>query len=134
MFYPKYHASRITCWYKTDVPQTLRPYINYMFESSVDRTSEFKTFDRKYRNVVTKLLPAGWTIHKWSQSHFESSAVLKAPDGRYIYLSYPDIRYDVNGWMTNILIRTMAHEKDWRGGNNRYSDIVNLTEDLQHVA
>lgn len=132
-FYPVYHSSRVSCWHTSDIPSSLRPYIGYSFESSSERTEEFKSFDRKYKNAIKKKLPKGWSIYAWRQNHFESSATLRTPDGRFVFLSYSDVRYDANGWMTHILVREMEHDRDWRGGRNRYTDLVNLTEDLEKL-
>lgn len=132
-YYPKYHCSKITQWQKSDIPANLRPFVDYQFSSGGYAGDDFKSFDRKYKNAVKKLLPEGWEIHEWRRNHYESSAVLKTPDGRFVYLHYSDVRYWQNEWMTCILIRTMKHEKDWTGGTNNHTDLVNLTEDLQRL-
>ncbi len=38
---------------------------------------------------------------------------------KYIYVSISDVRYNPRVF-DEVLYRTMAHDKDWRGGRNLY--------------
>lgn len=125
--------SNITHFYSKDIPSTLRPYVDYEFSSGGVTGSDFKEFDRKYRSAIKKLLPPGYLLYKWYPNHYESSAVIRDTEGRFIYLHYSDVRFWKNEWVNKILIRTMSHEKDWRGGSNCWTDLVNLTEDIQKL-
>lgn len=106
-------------------------YLDHEFASSVGRTPEYATFERKYKNYLKTHLPSGYSIHEFIKSHFEFSCVIKSDDNKFFYLSIPDVRYVVNGWKEKVLIRTMAHDKDWTGGQNYFIDITNLKESLQ---
>lgn len=134
-FYPLRHRSRITCWTKSFIPASLRPYAGgYQFSSGGVAGPDFLSFDRKYKNAIKKLLPQGWSIYRWNRNHYQSSAVLQTDKGHFVYLSYPDVRFWTDEWMTGILIRRMEHEKDWTPSMSRcpneYTDLVNFTEDL----
>ena len=48
-------------------------------------------------------------------------------------MSISDVRYLPNEWVDNILIRTMKHDKDWTGGMNYYTDLVNFTKDIARL-
>ena len=48
----------------------LEDYTDYEFESSVYRTEEYKTFERKYRNHIKKVLPEGYSLHEFNGNHF----------------------------------------------------------------
>lgn len=115
--------------YKNELPKTLRPFVNYVFSSSDD----FKTFNTKYRNAINKLLPNGYRFCLWNRGHYECSAVIKDNEGRFIYMSISDVRYFPNEWVENILIRTMKHDKDWTGGINHRTDLINFTKDIQKL-
>lgn len=131
-YYPQYHTSSITRWTKGDIPASLRDYVGYTFESSSSRTKEFDCFDRKFKNFVKSHLPEGYELIEWHKMHFEASAFIKTPDGKYIYLSYDDVRYS-DSWHVSILIRTAMGLNDYRGGYNCYTDVVNFTEDIQKL-
>ena len=44
------------------------------------------------------------------------ASALVVKDGKFIYVSISDVRYW--DWYNDVLIRTMAHDKDWHGGSN----------------
>lgn len=115
------------------IPSTLKPFYNYEFSSGPYIGADFKSFDLKYKNAIKKLLPEGYSIHKWNRNHYESSCVIKDNEGRFIYLSYPDVRFFPHEWINNILIRTMKHEKDWTGGCNYRAHLFGLTESIQRL-
>lgn len=114
-------------YHKSDMYPGLRKYVGYNFYYHYD---EQKSFFRVFKNAVKKKLPARWTIEKWRVNWFECSGVLKDDQGRYVYLHVGDIRYWQDKWIDDILIRTMEHDKDWTGGQNRRADIFNLDKQL----
>jgi hypothetical protein len=116
--------------YKTELPKTLYPFYSYSFSSGGTIGSDFKSFNTKFRNFIKKNLPNGYSIHYWNRGHYYCSGVIKDPIGRFIYFSIPDVRFFKNEWATNILIRTMKHDKDWTGGNNNYTDVFNFSDSI----
>ena len=118
-------------YYKSDIPQTLRPFVDYVFSSGGITGDDYKSFERKFKNVIKKILPEGYAIHSWNSNHYECSWVIKTPHENYIYASIPDVRYWQNEWFTNIVYRTMEHDKDWRGGPNNYTNIFKFAEDVR---
>lgn len=119
--------------YKSDFPKTLQPFLDYQFSSGGYTGDDFNQFNTKFRNVIKKLLPVGYTIHSWHKNHYESSAVIKDDKGRFIYMSISDVRYWMNEWATDILIRTMEHDKDWHGGPNNRTDLIDFTNGIQKL-
>lgn len=119
--------------YKSELPKTLQPFVGYRFSSGSYIGDDFKSFNTKYRNAIKKLLPNGYEIHEWNRRHYDCSAVIKDNNGRFIYMSIPDVRYWPNEWAEDILIRTMKHDKDWTGGDNHTTDLVNFTKDIQKL-
>lgn len=119
--------------YKSELPQSLRIFVHHVFPSGPYVDNVFKSFSRKYYNALKKLLPEGYKIHNWYPGHFEFSFVIENPEGKYIYLSIDDVRFFPNEWFSNILIRTMAHDKDWHGGTNRYTTLFTLNEDIKKL-
>lgn len=119
-----------TYHYRSELPKPLQPYVGYVFSSGGETGSDFKSFNTKFKNAVRKQLPEGYEIHRWNCNHYYCSAVIQNPEGKYIYLSVSDVRYFHNEWFSNILIRTMSHDKDWTGGPNRYTTLFTLGRDI----
>lgn len=121
-----------TYHYKSEVPTTLRPFVDYHFSSGCVTGSDYTSFQMKYKNFLKKNLPAGYSIAKWNKNHYQFSCVIEK-NGKYVYLSISDVRYWQNEWFTNILVRTMKHDADWTGGHNQYASIFNLIDKVQKV-
>ena len=118
--------------YKTELPTSLRPYADYVFSSGGITGDDYMSFQRKYKNYLAKILPEGYKIHSWNKNHYQFSAVIEH-EGNYAYISISDVRYWPNEWFTSILVRSMAHDKDWRGGTNQYTSLFKLTEKIQRL-
>lgn len=119
--------------YKGELPKTLQPFVGYRFSSGGYIGKDFVSFNTKYKNAIKKLLPIGYEIHEWIRGHYYCSAVIKDTEGRLIYMSISDVRHFPNEWVDQILIRTMKHDKDWTGGTNHRTDLVNFTKDIQKL-
>lgn len=119
--------------YKSELPKTLQPFVGYQFSSGSYIGKDFASFNTKYRNAIKKLLPYGYELHEWNRGHYYCSAVIKDTEGRFLYMSIGDVRYWPNEWAERILIRTMKHDKDWTGGTNHYTDLINFTKDIQKL-
>lgn len=119
--------------HKSEIPASLRLFCNYQFSSGGYIGEDFVSFNTKFRNFIKKSLPDGWTINHWNRGHYYCSAVLETSEHQFIYVSIPDVRYFTFEWATNILVRTMKHNKDWTGGNNHYTDIFNFSKDIQKL-
>ena len=122
-----------TYHYKSDLPTTLRPFVDYVFSSGGITGNDFKSFNTKFKSVIKNLLPDGFSIHAWVNGHYFCHAVIKTPGDRYIYMSIPDVRYFPNEWFSNILYRTMKHDKDWTGGPNCYTTVFTLAKDIYYM-
>lgn len=122
---------------KSDVPETLRPYFGYNFNYGTWKgdtcpSEEAKSFLRKFGNYLRKCFGKD-RVSVSKNNYYELSAVISSGNGKFVFVSISDIRYWQDQWATNILYRTMAHEKDWTGGANHYTDIVNLKEDVTRL-
>lgn len=109
----------------------VKNYIGYNFESACYRTEEYIAFEKSCKKELkAQCAKYGINLHKFNPSHFEWSAVLEK-DGRYVYVSLNDVRY--GDWYNDVLIRTMSHDKDWRGGSNnecRFDEIGEKANNL----
>lgn len=122
----KYHI-------KSELPASLRPFVNHTFSSGGYAGDDFKSFNTKFKNVITKMLPEGYEIVTWVRGHYYCSAMIKTSDEKYVYISIPDVRYAVNEWFAKILYRTAANKDDWTGGPNHYTNLFTFTEDIQSL-
>ncbi len=119
--------------YKDELPATLRQFFGYTFSSGGIAGDDFKSFNTKFKNVIKKALPDGFEIHDWHKNHYECSWVVKTPSNHFVYSSISDVRFFPNEWATDILIRTMEHDKDWRGGPNQKTSIFSYGRDLERI-
>ena len=120
-------------YHKSDVPRNLREFVNYQFSSNVYIEDDFKSFNTKFKNAIKKLLPDEFELHYWIRGHYYCSGVIKTPKDKFIYISIPDVRFFAGEWITNILYRTMEHDKDWKGGPNNYTSLFTFTEDIKKL-
>lgn len=89
---------------------------NVEFATSTCRTQQYINFENQCRRELKKQLEVhGIKLHKFNGNHFEWSAVLEK-DGKFVYVRMSDVRWW--DWYNDILIRTMAHDTDWHGGQN----------------
>jgi hypothetical protein len=128
-----YCRSDKTWHYKSELPKTLRPFVNYVFSSGVYTGNDFEDFNKKFKNTIKKMLPDNYKLHYWNKGHYYCFAVIKDDKGRFIYMSIPDVRHFPHEWIYDILIRTMEHDKDWKGGSNHRTDLINFTKDIQKL-
>lgn len=119
--------------YKSELPATLRPFVDYVFSSGGIAGDDFKSFNTKFKNHLNKILPEGFSVTVWNKMHYECSCIIQTPSGRYIYVSIPDVRYNPNEWFTNILYRTVSDGHGSRSGQNRFTDLFNLVKDIQKL-
>lgn len=117
--------------YKSELPKSLQPFVDYQFSSGGIAGDDFKSFNTKFRNAVKKLLPDGYTIHEWHKRHYDCSAVIKTPEGNFVYMSISDVRFWQNEWFRKILYRKMRHEKDWTGLGNHFASLFSLGEEIK---
>lgn len=91
----------------------------HTFSSGPCAGEDYIAFQKAMRADLNKQLKsAGLTLKQFSKNHYCFSAVVT--DGeRFAYISVSDVRGN-RRIFSEVLYRTMAHEKDWRGGDNRY--------------
>ena len=82
---------------------------------------------------MRSLLPEGYSIFSWNSGHYYCSGVIKDSQGRFIHVSIKDVRSNPREWITNILIRTMTYEMDYKGGANNFTNLASFTEDIQKL-
>lgn len=104
-------------------------------DCGVNTSSDYEKFQSEYRTVLRNIgKQIDMTLYKFIKNHYEFSAVLKSEtSGRLYYISISDVRYFPNKWNTSILYRTMEHPNDWKGGNNHFSTLENLAENLKKL-
>lgn len=97
----------------------VKDYVRVKFESSTMRTPQYAAFEKQCKKELNAMLkPRGINLHKFLGNHFEWSAVLEK-GGKFVYVHICDVRF-FEDWYNDVLIRTMAHDRDWTGGQNHY--------------
>jgi hypothetical protein len=111
-------------------------YANYQFESSIEKTKEFKTFATKFKNVIKSILEEtnpNFILDSFNIGHFCVSGFIKNQDNnKFVYFSIYDVRCS-NDVLDCILVRTAENNKDFTGGNNCYTELENLKFELERL-
>ena len=93
-------------------------WANHEFSTGCTTGKDYIQFEKDSKAELRKMAEEnGLKLHSFSKNHYCFSAVLT--DGeKYVYVSQSDVRgfFDID----KILIRSMAHDKDWTGGRNQY--------------
>lgn len=102
-------------------------------------SKEFKTFQQAMKREVKRLAEdAGATLADWHNGHYDMTGVLER-DGLFVYFSYSNLdRTKVvltpkGGWHNCVLMRTMAHAKDWTGGTNNNIEFSQFSETMERL-
>lgn len=111
----------------------LEKWKNHNFEDTSFGSTisdDFKLFSRDFRRCLSDdLAKYNIKIHSFSLGHhYFFLTVTKG--NKCIYVSIQDVRW--NDW-NDILYRTMKHSKDWTGGQNHYSNVENLSENINNL-
>lgn len=69
----------------------------------------------------------GLTLVKYGPMYFGGSAFIERPDGKLVYVSIGDIRFE-NDITTNLLFRAADNDHDYSGHHNEYSDWEHLPQ------
>ena len=106
----------------------LEKYLNYEFSSGCFTGEDYKTFERKYINLLKTICKNNnWSLIKFNKNHYCFSAFIKGgTENKYVYISISDVRYFNNDWFNHILIRTAKNEVDYKGGFNHYTTLDKL--------
>lgn len=118
------------------IKTNIEKWLNYNFEPvecrvGKDFTSFSKAFKREIKLQVDEI---GCEIVGYSKGYFYISGFIYNPrTDTYMYFSIPDVRYDPNGWYSNILVRTANNAKDFKGGNNQYTSLKSFTDISKHI-
>ena len=107
----------------------LEKYLNYQFSTGCDTGKDYKTFQRKYINYLhTVCKENDWNLVNVGKNHYCFSAFIKNKHDLCVYISIPDMRFWKNEWYNHILIRAAKDEKDYHGGHNYYTDLLQLPQ------
>ena len=110
---------------------SVKSYRNQKFEGSCSRTEQYAEFEKACKRELKKqCMKLGINIHKFYPNHFEWSAVLEK-GGKFVYVSISDVRWW--DWYDDVLIRTMAHAEDWRGGSNNSCSFDKIGETAEKM-
>ncbi len=113
--------------------QDLQKYLNYEFSTGCYTGEDYKIFERKYINYLKSLCKEnGWKFVWGHKNHYEFTVCFSF-NGKYVFFSISDVRYSKNQWYYHILYRSMAHERDYTGGWNCYTDLPNLSNAINQL-
>lgn len=115
------------------INKLISEYSNHTFSSGGTTGPDYKSFERKYRNILKEVAGnIGAELISFSKNHYSFSAFIKKEE-KFVYISISDVRHFPNEWQNNILIRTATNEKDYSGGFNQYTTLENLESKLEKM-
>ena len=108
-------------------------YLTYSFEGGSETGADYKTFENAYKRYLSSVCREnGWQLTRFLKNHYEFSCFIRSED-KCVYLSISGVRYWKNAWYEHILIRLAKDEADFHGGQNHYTDIPHLKQDIEHL-
>lgn len=127
---------------KDKIPQKcVKDFYDYDFDS-VDTCPEDCWGDYTHRNFFKKYfypiarkemkqlaVRLNAEIIECSHNNFDITTVMKR-DGKFVYIHMGDMRDFGGRWYETILVRRMAHEKDWSGMGNHHCSYEELEEQI----
>jgi len=112
----------------------LKKWTTHEFSTDSYAGKDYLKFQREARTDLRKQAEAaGYRLFEFNKNHYCFSAVLQdEKTGNFVYVTVNDVRYSSH-WYSEILYRTMEHEKDWIGGPNHSCPWDELTEALLNM-
>ncbi len=97
-------------------------WTNTNFESSSSLTPQFAAFARDYKKHLKAILSGvGLELISFNRGHFYLSGFIHNPlTDKYAYFSISDVRGGHDEWLTQVLVRSAKHDKDYTGGANGF--------------
>ncbi len=104
---------------------------NHMFSTGTRTGEDYLEFQKDSKKDLQKMCKDnGLKVFKFNPNHYCFSAILT--DGeKYVYVSQSDVRFTND--IDNILIRSMAHSKDYSGGRNQFTSWENVGEEAVRI-
>lgn len=103
--------------------QNILAWKYHHFSSGSYAGEDFQKFSRQFKLFLKDIMKdMGGIVLSYNKNHYDVSAFVQRSDSRIIYLSLWDVRW----WFNRILVRTAAHEKDYRGGHNNTTSVEEL--------
>ena len=112
----------------------LKKYLRHEFSSGGYTGEDYKSFQTKYINYLRAICRENhWQLVKVGRNHYYLSAFVKSAENKCVYISIPDVRYFINEWFSNVLVRTAKDEQDYRGGPHHYTTLENLDSKIAEL-
>lgn len=115
----------------------MNDFINKWYGKRIDdwgseTSPEYKQFEKEYKNILREIgKEIDFELYSFSNNHYDFSAVMKSnKTNSFYYVSISDVRAWNTEWADSVLYRTMKHDKDWTGGQNCYSKLQELGNNL----
>lgn len=103
-------------------------WFDYEFEGYGTTTEEYEQFQRDCKSDLMKMAKDnGMELVDFSKNHFCFSAILTY-DEKFVYVYVSDVRHGNWSSNTRVLVRTMQHIRDFRGGVNNYCSWTKVGE------
>lgn len=109
-----------------------------LIDWGAQNSSDFLSFARKFKNYLKRSVsPYGIDVAEFYVGHYYISGFVEK-EGKFVYFNYDfprgqKIDTDVRGCHGGVLIRTAKDVKDYRGGQNNFTSIARIGEDINSL-
>ena len=110
----------------------MEKWLGNEFESSSGLTAEFAKFASDFKKFIKGQLSPDQCLLVWSRGHFYVGGFIQQED-RFVYFSISDVRHFHNAWYTNVLIRKAKGDRDYTGGQNTYSHLLDFRKSIDYL-
>ena len=110
----------------------MEKWLDVEFESSSVLTPQFAQFAREFKRFILGQLSHEQSLVGWSRGHFYVGGFIQQGD-RFVYFSISDVRHFHNSWYTNVLIRKAKGDRDYTGGQNTYSHLLDFRKSIDYL-
>lgn len=117
---------------KTDI-RKIQNILNADYDHEIPDVIRSRKFGHAFATMLKHLFPDCKIVS--SNCYCEASGFIVKPNGKIIYYSSEDYRHPFMGrdWKSSVLYRTAAHEKDYTGGTNNFSDLEHFKENVEKL-
>ena len=99
---------------------------------SSDEVQEFHKVLKNYLKKELEKYGISMLLGNYAKLNYYDISFVVTKNGKYAYISFGDVRFHCGREtiFSDILFRSMSHDKDWAGGQNMYSKLDNLIENV----
>lgn len=115
------------------IEDLINDYKGHVFIGGGKSGADYKDFEKRYEDVLKKIASnINAKIIKFTSNHYCFSVFFER-DKKLAYLFVSGMKHSSGEWYNNLLVRTVEHEKDYKGNFTQYTTLENLEYKLNQI-